>query len=290
VPLHTFFGALPGNAALALVAEAQRAHVRHAISALPEAALPLLSAVAPFKMGGRGGPDYYTDVPAGSIAIRHVADLYAHPNAIRAVLVTGADLAEWLERAAALFCTLAPGRPDQPLIEPGVPSSSFDVIHGARWVIDLSVPARFGADGAATGAPAGRITGLTVAGRPVRPGDRFVVVTNSYRAEGGGGFPGTGAGRVLFASEDPVRDILRRHIARAGRVGGPAEPTFAFRPLPDTSAVFDTAPRAEAHRAALDAGLRVVPAGPAPGGFARFRLILDPAPGHEGVPPPPPIR
>ena len=41
--------------------------------------LRVLSAAAPFKAGGRGGPDYYTDVPAGPIAIRNVADLYLYP-------------------------------------------------------------------------------------------------------------------------------------------------------------------------------------------------------------------
>ena len=38
----------------------------------------------PFKAGGRGGPDYYTDVPAGDIAIKNVADLYLYPNTVRA--------------------------------------------------------------------------------------------------------------------------------------------------------------------------------------------------------------
>ena len=34
----------------------------------------MLSAAAPFKAGGRSGPDYYTDVPAGDIAIKNVSD------------------------------------------------------------------------------------------------------------------------------------------------------------------------------------------------------------------------
>ena len=42
--------------------------------------LPILSAAAPFKAGGRNGPDYYTDVPAGDVAIKNVADLYLYPE------------------------------------------------------------------------------------------------------------------------------------------------------------------------------------------------------------------
>ncbi len=52
--------------------------------------MPILSAAAPFKAGGRGGPDYYTDVPVGPVAIKNVADLYLYPNTVRAVEVTGA--------------------------------------------------------------------------------------------------------------------------------------------------------------------------------------------------------
>ena len=69
---------------------------------------PILSAAAPFKCGGRGGPDYYTDVAAGPIAIKNVADLYLYPNGLRVVKVDGATLREWLERSAALFRRIDP--------------------------------------------------------------------------------------------------------------------------------------------------------------------------------------
>jgi 2',3'-cyclic-nucleotide 2'-phosphodiesterase/3'-nucleotidase len=49
--------------------------------------LPILSAAAPFKAGGRGGPEYFTDVPAGDVAIKNVSDLYIYPNTARAVRV-----------------------------------------------------------------------------------------------------------------------------------------------------------------------------------------------------------
>ena len=36
----------------------------------------------------------FTDVPAGDIAIKNVADLYLYPNTLQAVLITGADVKE----------------------------------------------------------------------------------------------------------------------------------------------------------------------------------------------------
>ena len=66
-------------------------------------AYQFLSAAAPFKAGGRGGPEYYTDVPVGDVAIKNVADLYLYPNTVRAVKVTGQQVKDWLERSAGMF-------------------------------------------------------------------------------------------------------------------------------------------------------------------------------------------
>ena len=51
--------------------------------------MPVLSAAAPFK-AGFGGPNDYTDVPAGPLAIHNAADLYLYPNTLTAVKVAGA--------------------------------------------------------------------------------------------------------------------------------------------------------------------------------------------------------
>ena len=90
----------------------------------------ILSAAAPFKAGGRGGPEYYTDVPVGDVAIKNVADLYLYPNTVRAVKVTGAEVKDWLERSAGMFNQVEPGKADQVLLNPDFPSYNFDVIDG----------------------------------------------------------------------------------------------------------------------------------------------------------------
>ena len=61
------------------------------------ASLPVLSAAAPFKCGGRSGPYSYTDIAAGPLAIKDVADIYPYPNTLRVVKVDGATLGEWLD-------------------------------------------------------------------------------------------------------------------------------------------------------------------------------------------------
>ena len=70
--------------------------------------IPVLSAGAPFKAGGRNGATYYTDIPAGTLAIKNVADLYVYPNTLYAVKVNGAQVKEWLEMSAGQFNQIDP--------------------------------------------------------------------------------------------------------------------------------------------------------------------------------------
>ena len=86
-----------------IVSQAQTWYVTELLKGTEWEGLPVLSAAAPFKSGGRGGPDYYTDVPAGPIAIKNVADVYLYPNTLQAVAITGAEVKDWLERSAGIF-------------------------------------------------------------------------------------------------------------------------------------------------------------------------------------------
>jgi 2',3'-cyclic-nucleotide 2'-phosphodiesterase/3'-nucleotidase len=264
---------LPGNAALRVVAQAQRDHVAKALRATAHADLPVLSAVSPFKMGGRGGPDFYTDIAAGDLAIRNMADLYVFPNLIRAMAITGADLAQWLERSCALFNRLTPGSPDQPLINPAMPPTEFDVIEGVTWAVDLAQPARYAADGQMTDAGASRIRDLRYQGQPVRPQDRFIIATNSYRAGGGSPFPGAADSHIIFGENLSNRDVLRRYVADRGTVAPEAHPNWQFLPMPGTTALFQTAARAALHLGGLR-DLHVEHVGPGPAGYSSFRLHL----------------
>lgn len=268
-PLHSHFALIAPTAAQSLVAEAQAAHFR---AVLPEtlAHLPLLSAVAPFRTGGRGGPTNVTDIPAGPVLQRHVSALYLHPNTPVLLMLTGAELADWLERAAILFHRIAPDSRDAPLIRDDIPGFDFDLIEGLSFTIDLSQPPRFDARGAQV-ADSRRITGLCHGGAPVAPDARFLLATNSYRA-GGGSFPGTDRPPVATGSR-PIRDLLADHIAARGIADTAPAPAWRFAPMQGATVTFDTGPNAATHIAEI-AHLRPEPLGLTPQGFLRFRLSL----------------
>ncbi len=161
-PLYSYFALVADDPSVQIVNQAQSWYLKDILKSTQWKDVPLLSAAAPFKAGGRSGADYYTDVPVGDIAIKNVADLYLYPNTVRAVEITGAQVKEWLEMSAGIFNRIEAGKADQPLINTDFPSYNFDVIDGVSYKIDLSQPPKYDAKGGVANAGSNRIVDLSV--------------------------------------------------------------------------------------------------------------------------------
>lgn len=218
-------------------------------------------------------PGNYSFVAVGDLEMRHIADLYMHPNTLTAVQISGAELADWLEHSASLYLQVQPGKADQPLIDAGFPSFNFDCIDGVTYRIDLSQPPRHDATGAVINPDARRITDLRHNGRAIAPDAAFVLATNSYRTGGSGNFAGARPDRVIYASGRLNGDILRDHILDHGGIPAPGPANWSFAPMPGTSVLFDSAPRAAQHVGDLPGGV-LAPLHLTADGFRRFRLHL----------------
>jgi 2',3'-cyclic-nucleotide 2'-phosphodiesterase/3'-nucleotidase len=272
-PLHSYFALVADDPSVQIVSKAQIWYIEQMLKGTEWEGLPVLSAAAPFKAGGRGGPDYYTDVPVGDVAIKNVADLYLYPNTIRAVAIKGSTVKEWLERSAGIFQEVEPGKADQTLINPEFPSYNFDVIDGVTYQIDLSQPSKYDSKGEVINPDASRIVNLQFNGAPLDPEATFVVATNNYRAGGGGNFPGISDDVVVFVGPDTNRDVLVRYIVEQGTINPSADANWSFKPMPDTSVLFETGPGGTEHAASVE-GVRIEPAGDGADGFARYRITL----------------
>jgi 2',3'-cyclic-nucleotide 2'-phosphodiesterase/3'-nucleotidase len=270
-PITSYFALVADDPSVQIVSNAQTWYVSRLLKGGPHADLPVLSSAAPFKAGGRSGPDYYTDVPAGAVAIKNVADLYLFPNTVRAVRVNGATVKEWLERSAGMFRQIDPNLAgEQALIDDTFPSFNFDVIDGVTYEIDVTQPSKYGPKGEIVNAGAERIRNLRFQGSPIDPAQTFVVATNNYRAGGGGNFPGLDGKSIILEAPDTNRDVLVRYIVEQGTINPAADGNWRIAATTGSAKlVFETGPGAKPH---TESRADVALLDTTPAGFVRYEL------------------
>lgn len=269
-PINSYFALVADDPSVQIVTEAQLAYVTPLMAQTRWKDLPILSAAAPFKSGGRAGPSFFTDIPAGPIAIKNVADIYLYPNTVQVVKVTGAQVREWLERSAGIFNRIDPAKSEeQPLIDPGFPAFNFDVIDGVTYKIDVTQPSRYDGNGGLANASANRIIDLAFEGQPIDEKASFIIVTNNYRASGGGNFPGTKT-TVVLEAPDLNRDAIVRYIIEKKTIEPKADGNWSLKPLPEgVNVTFVTSPNAAGK---LPEGLKAEAVGDGGEGFVKYRL------------------
>jgi len=245
-PINSFFALVADDPSIQIVTNAQKWYLEKILNGSEYDGIPILSAGAPFKAGGRGGPDYFTDIPEGKIALKNVADLYIYPNTVSAVLLDGDQVREWLEMSAGQFNQIDPNsREEQPLINPDFPTYNYDVIDGVTYEIDVTKPARYNKAGEVINPDSHRIVNLQFDGKPVSADQKFVVATNNYRAGGGGNFPGLDGSTIIVEAPDENRTVLGNYILAKKEIDPKADGNWSFAPIGDASNVtFVTSPKA----------------------------------------------
>jgi 2',3'-cyclic-nucleotide 2'-phosphodiesterase / 3'-nucleotidase len=232
-PIHSYFAQVADDPSVQLVSLAQLAYAKRALAGTPHEKLPLLSAAAPFKTGGRQGHSNYTDIPAGALTVRHVADLYVYPNTLQVVRLTGAQVREWLEMSAGAFNRIDPAGPaQQNLLNSAFPSFNFDTLDGVTYRIDVTQAARYDRSGKLVSPDARRVKDLRYLGRPVADDALFAVVTNNYRASGGGNFPALDGSNIILQAPDENREVLLQYLKDTQRVNATADGNWALLPVP----------------------------------------------------------
>ncbi|MFM5337179.1 bifunctional 2',3'-cyclic-nucleotide 2'-phosphodiesterase/3'-nucleotidase [Aeromonas enteropelogenes] len=229
-PIHSFFALVQDDPSVQLVSDAQRRHAEQLQKdGLLKEPYPILSAAAPFR-GGRNGITDFTYVPAGDISLRNVSDLYIYPNTLQVVEVNGATVKEWLEMSAGQFNRVDPAsREVQWLVNESFPTYNFDVIDGVSYEVDITQPARYNKEGVKV-SEGERIGKLTFNGKPVDPAQKFYVVTNNYRASGGGHFPGVDGDNIVHEDPFETREIVAQYLKSRS-----ASQPQGFSPLADNN-------------------------------------------------------
>jgi 2',3'-cyclic-nucleotide 2'-phosphodiesterase/3'-nucleotidase len=228
--MYSYLALVQDDPTVQVVNNAQRAYVEKFIQGDPDLAkLPVLSAAAPFKVGGRkNDPASFVEVEKGQLTFRNAADLYLYPN----TLVVVKAVKEWLECSAGQFNQIdVNSSQPQPLINwDGFRTYNFDVIDGVKYQIDVSQPARYDGECQTVNPKAERIKDLTFNGKPIDPNATFLVATNNYRAYGGK-FAGTGDSHIAFASPDENRSVLANWISAQKEIHPAADNNWRLAPI-----------------------------------------------------------
>jgi 2',3'-cyclic-nucleotide 2'-phosphodiesterase/3'-nucleotidase len=114
-----------------------------------------------------------------------------------------------------------------------------------------------------------RIVDLRHAGQPVDDTASFIVVTNNYRASGGGSFPGLDGTQIVLDAPDENRQALAQYLAAAGTFDPSADGNWRLAPVPGVKLRFTSGQGGVA-------APRTLPIGPAgEGQRRRLRAVRD---------------
>jgi 2',3'-cyclic-nucleotide 2'-phosphodiesterase/3'-nucleotidase len=270
-PINSFFALVQDDPSVQIVTDAQKRYVERLIQGTEYEGTPVLSASAPFKFGGRGGTNYFTDIDAGEIALKHVADLYVYPNTVRAVALTGAQVREWLEMSAGAFNQIDPANSsEQKLINLKFRPYNFDVIDGVSYRIDVTSARRYDDDGNLINADSHRIVNLSYDGRPIDVDRIFIVATNNYRAGGGGHFPNLDGSNIIIEAPDTNRGVLADYIFDLQKIDPSADGNWSFAPIAgDVNVTFKSSPIADKM---LPPKSPIMKIGVTEDGFGKYRI------------------
>ncbi|MED4802502.1 multifunctional 2',3'-cyclic-nucleotide 2'-phosphodiesterase/3'-nucleotidase/5'-nucleotidase [Bacillus atrophaeus] len=239
--INSFFAQVKDDPSIQIVTDAQKWYAQDVMKDSKYKDLPILSAGAPFKAGGRNGSNYYTNIAAGDLAIKNVGDLYLYDNTVQIVKLTGSEVKDWLEMSAGQFNQITPNKGgNQALLNDSFRSYNFDVIDGVTYQVDVTKPAKYNANGKMINSDSGRIINLSYEGKPIDADQEFLVVTNNYRASGGGGFPHLSNDKIVYASADENRQVLMNYILDQKKINPKADNNWSIAPVAGTNLTFES--------------------------------------------------
>lgn len=247
-PINSYFALVQDAGSIEIITQAQTWFIKDQIAGTADANLPILSAGAPFKAGSRENASDYTNIAAGPLAIKNMADIYHYDNTVATVKVTGADVIEWLEMSAGVFATIDPAKTtEQNIVDAEARSYNFDVLDGVTYEIDVTSPAKYDRRGVLVNESANRIKNVQFDGKPIDLTKEFLVIANNYRV--GGSFGATfvkedQSNLNVYAHEN--RQAIIDYIIGEGTINPASDNNWTFTKFPEnTKVIYRTANEAK---------------------------------------------
>jgi 2',3'-cyclic-nucleotide 2'-phosphodiesterase/3'-nucleotidase len=176
-----------------------------------DATLPVVSVAAPFSRTA--------DIPKGNVTIRDIAGLYIYDNTLYGKKLTGAQLKDYLEFAAAYYNQVPSGtKVDTATLTNSTSGGAtrwdytYDIASGVTYDIDIAKPV------------GSRIANLRYEGAAVDDAQVFVVAVNNYRASGGSGYPHIATAQIVYNGGQGIQQLLIDYLVSKGAI----DPTVFF--------------------------------------------------------------
>ena len=197
------------TAAMDFINHVQADAVKQALVGTPQENLPLLSIAAPFNKNAA--------IPAGAVTVRDVAGLYIFDNTLLAIVLTGAQVKDYLEYSSRYFKKVSGTGPFAPddltnavtdTAPNGTPDYNYDIMGGLDAALTYDVD--LAKD------PGQRILNLSYDGAAIDMSGEFVIAINNYRQSGGGNFPHVTSAPVVYNRQIEIRQLLIDWVSAQG--------------------------------------------------------------------------
>lgn len=154
-----------------------------------------ISATALFNNEGKGF--------GKTITMRDVITNYVYPNTLAVIKINGAELRAALEQSANYLAVENDQIVFNPAyIHPKPQYYNYDMYEGIQYTIDMNQPV------------GQRITELSFQGHPIIAEQEFELVTNQYRAIGGGNYEMFGADKIVREIQIDMTELIAEYLKK----------------------------------------------------------------------------
>lgn len=200
IPLATYFSRIQPNPMFQLLNRAGFEFGKARLKGTEYEGLPLLSRQSVTWAGFRGATDFL-DIPEGDITMDTVSKMYRYSNTVQALRLNGRQIMEWLEKSAGIWNQIDPEKTeDQFLINYSFDNHLLDHWWGITYQYDVTKPA------------GSRLVYATYEGKPLSEDMVFIIITDNYRAGGGGGMPNAVPANIVMKWDDDYRKVVADYL------------------------------------------------------------------------------
>jgi 2',3'-cyclic-nucleotide 2'-phosphodiesterase / 3'-nucleotidase / 5'-nucleotidase len=200
IAFSSYFARVQPNPMYQILNRAAVAFGREKLKGTEYEGLPVLSRQSITHGGFRGAGDFLT-IPAGKLTMDDVNKIYRYSNTVQALKLNGKQIVEWLEASGGNFNQIDPEKAeDQLLINYGFDGHHLDHFWDITYQYDVTKP------------KGSRVVYAHYQGRPLSEDMHFIIMSDNYRAGGGGGLPNAVPANIVAKWDVNFRTVVADYL------------------------------------------------------------------------------